>query len=124
MASRVNVLTLASGPVATNATVSHNSSLSMVDNGRLLYQDPSNNIIEIELIGYSETSGFKYHESLQDGRDALAAEPNTHIEHYGYLTENNVPQYVFYLETNASNIVEYRFDDHDYTVYTTRVIYA
>lgn len=31
---------------------------------------------------------------------------------------------MFYLQTNESNIVEYKFDDHDYTVYTTRVIYA
>lgn len=125
MASRVNVLTLASGQVATNATISHNSSLCMVGAGRALYQDPSNKIIEIEaVLGQPESSGFKYHESSQDGRDALAAEPNTRIESYGFVTEGTVTQWVAYLQTNASNIVEYRFDDNDYTLYTTRVIYA
>lgn len=123
MASRVTVLTLASGLVATKATVSHNSSLKLDGIGRLLYQDPSNKIIEIDVIEQPESSVFKYHESSQYGRDALAAEPNPRIESYGFVTTENVTEWVFYLQTNASNIVEYRFDD-DFTVYTTRVIYA
>ncbi|MCJ1265760.1 hypothetical protein MMC22_005640 [Lobaria immixta] len=110
--------------VATNATVSHSSSLGMINAGRLLYQDPSNQIIEIEIIvAGPETSGFKYHESSQDGSNALAAEPNTRIASYAFVTIENTER-VFYLQTNGSNIVEYRYDSHEYTLYTTRVIYA
>lgn len=51
------------------------------------------------------------------GREPLAAEPNTHIARYGV-------KWVYYLQTNESNIVEYRSEDRGYSVYNARVIYA
>ena len=127
MARRVYVLTLASGSVATNATVGHNSSLSWDGFSRLVYQDPSDKIVEIELLLSAldpESSTFKYHSISQNGREPLAAEPNTHIASYDFYALGNSTQWVYYLQTNKSNIVEYRFEDHDYTMYNTRVIYA
>ena len=115
------VLNLESGPFATNAVVGHNSSLSWDSFGRLLYQDPSNKIVEIETHLQSELSGFISHESSQEGREALAAEPNTHIRS-AYNSHGNISRY--YLQTNASNIVEYEFEGHNYTEYKTRVIYG
>lgn len=128
MARRVYVLTLSSGSIATNATVGHNSSLGVDRLGRILYQNPSNRIVDIELVVQRESAGFKYHESSQDGREALVAAPNTHITHIDVYTdadENASPSEPrFYLQTNESNIVEYRFEGHNYTVYNTQVIYA
>lgn len=126
MVGWVYVLTLASGAATTNATVGHNSSLSMDIMRRILYQDPSNRIVEIELVHdrEAEFADFKYHESPQEGRDPLTAAPNTRIQSDSFQTEKNDRSSVYYLQTNGSNIVEYRFDDDSYTVYSTRVVYA
>ncbi|MCJ1430517.1 hypothetical protein MMC29_008435 [Sticta canariensis] len=107
------------GPFATNVVVGHNSSLSWDSFGRLLYQDPSNKIVEIETRLQSELSGFIYHESLQEGREALAAEPNTHIRS-AFNSHGNISRPVYYLQTNASNIVGFEFEGHNYTEYKTR----
>lgn len=96
----------------------------MDDFGRLIYQDFSDKIVAIELHFNSEYSHFVYHESSR-GEDALTAEPNTQIVVYSfYRIADNTPQFVYYLQTNGSNIVEYRFEDYHYTGYTTRVVYA
>lgn len=126
MARRAYVLTLSSGSIATNAIVGHNFSLEVDRLSRILYQDPSSRIVDIELVGPPESVFFKYHESSQDGREALVAEPNTHIERVPYYTDGNASpsESRFYLQTNESNIVEYRFEGHNYTLYNTQVIYA
>lgn len=120
MARRVYVLALASGSVATNATVGHNSSLSWDRDSRLVYQDPSNKIVGIELslsaLHPESSTFFKYDSISQNGREPLAVEPNTHIVSHR--------KWVYFLQTNESNIVEYRFEDRDYSLYNTRVIYT
>lgn len=123
MVSRVYVLTLASGSVATDVTVGHNSSLRGDRWNRLLFQGPDNKIDEIELVPKSESLDFKYHESSQRSRDALAAEPNTQIESFEFYTDENGSQWAYYLQTDESNIIEYQFEDHSYTEYNTRAVY-
>lgn len=89
-----------------------------------MYQDSSDKIVAIEPYLDSEYSHFEYHESSR-GEDALTAEPNTQIGYYQYYRKaDNTSQWVYYLQTNGSNIVEYRFEDYLYTEYTTRVVYA
>ena len=124
MGRRVHVLTLASGPVATNIAVSQSTALTGDGFARLLYQNPSNKIIEIETVLDAEFSSFTDHENEQDGRDALVAEPNTHMGSFNFDTQLKGSEWMFYLQTNDSNIVEYRFDDHSYTLYNTRLIYT
>lgn len=123
MAKRVYVLTLLSGAVATNATVGHNSSISWINGVSVLYQDSSNKIVAIQLEGRSETVDFIYNERMQDGRYALAAEPNTRAKSFR-IYQGNVMKYVYFLQTNKSNIVELRFKDNSFTEYTTRVVYG
>lgn len=118
----VYVLTVASGLVADSAIVSHNSFFEADRIGRILYQDPSNKIIEIESESDSETTfSFIYHESSQDGREALAAEPNTKMSSF---CAGDDAHCVFFLQTDENNIVEYQFEGHNYTTYSTRVIYG
>lgn len=79
---------------------------------------------EITVKSYAEFSSFKYHESPRDARDFLFAEPNTQIEGYGIRNERNLDQWMYYLQTNESNIVECRYDDDDSVMHITRVVYA
>ncbi|MCJ1267004.1 hypothetical protein MMC22_006889 [Lobaria immixta] len=115
------------GSIATNVTVGHNSSLETDSFRRILYQDPSNKILDVKLDGsVAEFADFEYPESSQDGRNALAAEPNTRTASLRYHTDGNARPSgsAIYLQTNESNIVEYRFEGDDYTAYKTRVIYS
>lgn len=66
--------------------------------------------------------GFTYPKSSQDGMNARAAEPNTYIG--CLLAHSDRNERLFYLQTNESNIVEYRYGDDNFPVYTTKVIYA
>lgn len=123
MARPIYVLTTVSCPSATNITVSHNSSLMGDGHGQLLYQDPSSKIVLIKLELQPKFSDFKYSENL--GGDALVAEPNTRIELFGIYDEGNTTQWVYYLQTNESNIVEYKLtEDKNSTVYNTTVVYS
>lgn len=124
MAWRVYDLIPVSGSVAINDTVAHNSPLAYDSNNRVLYQDPAGKIVKTEVVfqSGSQSGSPGFIESPQDGRDALVAKPNTHIVTHNFLSSNT--QSVFYLQTNESNIAEYRCEVPNYTVCNTSVIYA
>lgn len=77
----VYVFTLVSGPIATDTTVGHNSSVQADGWGRMIYLDPSSRIVniswEVQKSKKASSLDFTNPESSQSGRDALAAKPNT-----------------------------------------------